>query len=93
MPSLFSIALEYVIRNLSVKTTSTIFHKSVQIIGCAGDINIRGTTNRATLEGYGELKERAKEAKLIINVEKNKSNGARQETWKGSDTDCRGTQD
>ena len=31
-PSLFNIALEYVIRNLSVQTTSTIFHKSVQLI-------------------------------------------------------------
>jgi len=31
-PYLFNIVLEYVIRKLSVQTTSTIFHKSVQLI-------------------------------------------------------------
>ena len=70
MPNLFNIALEYVIRQLSVQTTSTIFHKSVQLIGYADDINIMGRTKRAISEAYGELKERAKEVGLIINVEK-----------------------
>jgi hypothetical protein len=32
-PSLFNIALEYVIRQLSVQVTPTIFYKSVQLIG------------------------------------------------------------
>ena len=30
-PSLFNIALEYVVRQLSVQTASTILHKSVQL--------------------------------------------------------------
>ena len=59
--------------SLSVQTTSTIFHKSVLLIGYADDINIMGRTKRATSEVYGELKERAKEAGLIINVEKTRA--------------------
>jgi hypothetical protein len=51
-------ALEYIIMQLSVHT-STIFHKSVQLIGYADDINIMGRTKRVISEAYGELKERA----------------------------------
>jgi shikimate 5-dehydrogenase len=51
-----------------------------------------GRTKRAISELYEELKERAKEVGLIINEEKNKSNGAKQETWKGKNTDCWGSQ-
>jgi hypothetical protein len=86
-PNLFNTALEYVIRQLSVQPTSTIFHKSVQLIGYADDINIMGRTKRDISEAYGELKERAKEVGLIIDVEKNKSNCAKQETWKGKNID------
>jgi sorting nexin-29 len=64
--SLFNIALEYVIRQLSVQTTSTVFHKSVQVIGYADNINIRGRTQRAISEVYGEVEERAKEVGLNI---------------------------
>jgi len=66
-PNLFNIALEYVIRQLSVQTTSTIFYKSVQLIGYADDINIMGRTKRAISEAYSELRERAKEFGLTIN--------------------------
>jgi hypothetical protein len=59
-PNLFNMALEYVIRQLSVQTTSTIFHKSVQLIVNADDINIVGRTRRAISDVYGELRERAK---------------------------------
>jgi hypothetical protein len=62
--------LEYVIRKLSVQTTSTVFHKSVQLIGYADIVTNMGRTKWATSEVYGELKERAKEGGLIINVEK-----------------------
>jgi hypothetical protein len=71
--NLFNIALEYVIRQLSVQVTSTIFYKSVQLIRYADDINIMGRTQRAISEVYGELKERAKEVGLNINVEKTKA--------------------
>ena len=73
MPSLFSIALEYVIRQLQVQVESTMFYKSVQLIGYADDINIMGRTKRAISEVYGELKERAKEVGLNISVEETKA--------------------
>jgi len=60
----------------------------VQLIAYADDINIMGRTKRAISDVYGELKETAKEVRLIINVDKNKSNGAEQETWKGRNIDC-----
>ena len=71
-PNLSNIALEYVIRQLSVQVTSTLIYKSVQLIGYADDINM-GRTKRAISEVYGELKERAKEVGLNINVEKTKA--------------------
>jgi hypothetical protein len=49
----------------------------MQLILYADDINIMGRTKRAISEAYGELKERAKEVGLFINVEKNKSMGAK----------------
>jgi len=45
----------------------------VQLIGYADDINIMGRTKRAISDVYGELKERAKEVGLIINVDKTKA--------------------
>jgi hypothetical protein len=72
-PNLFNIALEYVIRQLSLQVTSTIYHKAAQLIGYADNINVMGGTKRAISEVYGELIERAKEVGLIINVEKTKA--------------------
>jgi hypothetical protein len=72
-PNHFNLAPEYLIRKLSVQTTSTIFHKSVQLTGYADNINIMGRTKRATSAVYAELKERAKEVALFINVEKRKA--------------------
>jgi hypothetical protein len=45
----------------------------VQLIGYADDINIMGRTKRATSMVYKELKDRAKEVGLNINVEKTKA--------------------
>jgi hypothetical protein len=72
-PNLFSIALEYVIRQLSGQAQATIFYKSVQLVGYADDINIMGRMKRATSMVYTELKERAKEVRFNINVEKTKT--------------------
>jgi hypothetical protein len=87
-PKLFNIALEYIIRQLSVQTKSTIFYKSVQLIGYADDINIMGRTKRVISEIYSELRETAKDVGLNINFEKNKSNNAKQETQRKRTIDC-----
>ena len=72
-PNIFNIALEYVIRQLKVQTTSTKFHKSVRLIGHSDDKNIMGRTKRAISDVYVELKERAKELSFIKNVCKTKA--------------------
>jgi len=82
-PNLFIIALEYIIRQLSVQTTSTVFHKSVQLIGYADDMNIRGRTKRAISDVYDELEERAKEVGLIINFDKTKAMMQKRRSGKG----------
>jgi sorting nexin-29 len=86
-PNFFNIALAYVIRQLSVQTRS-IFYKSVQLIGYADDINVMERMKRAISEAYSELKERAKEVGLNISVEKNKSNGGKQQTQRKRTIDC-----
>jgi hypothetical protein len=86
-PNLFNTAMEYVIRQQSVQAQATIFYKSVQLIGYADDINIMGRTKRATSMVYRELKERAKEVGLNINVEKTKA----MVQSRKRNIDCKGT--
>jgi hypothetical protein len=69
-PTLFNIALEYVMRQLSVEDNSTTFYKSVQLVDYADEVNIIGRTKRAVSEVYEEPKERAKGIGLNIRVEK-----------------------
>jgi hypothetical protein len=68
--NLFNIALEYVIKELSVEVKSTVFYKTVLLIGYADDINIMGRTKGAVCDVYEELKERATEAGLNIRERK-----------------------
>jgi len=56
-PIHFNIALEYVIRQLSVEHKSTTFHKSPQLIEYADDINTMGRTKGAVSAVYEGLKE------------------------------------
>ena len=70
-PTLFNIALEYVMRQLSVEVNSTTFYKSVQLVGYADDVNIIGRMKRTVSEVYEGPKERAKGIRLNIRVEKN----------------------
>lgn len=62
--------MEYVTRQQSVEIKSTIFYKSVQLTGYADDINIMGRMIRALSEVCKQLKGRAKEVGLNINVKK-----------------------
>jgi hypothetical protein len=69
-PYLFNIALEYLIRQPPVQDKSTIFYRSVQLIGYANDINIMEIMKRAVSKVREELKERAKKLEPNISVEK-----------------------
>ena len=58
-PNFCHIALELVIRQLSVEVKSTVFYKSLQLIGYEYDINMMRRKKRAVCELYEELGERA----------------------------------
>ena len=77
------LSVQTVVRQLSLQTVATVLHKSVQLIGYADDINIKGRTKRAISDVYGELKERAKEVGLIINVDKTKAMAQNRRLGKG----------
>jgi len=66
--------MKYVTRQLSVEIKSIIFYKSVQLIGCADDINNMRRIIRALSEVCKELKGTAKEVGLNITVKTNKKN-------------------
>jgi len=69
-PKFCNVAVEYVIR-----VKSTVFHKSLQLIGYSGDVNVTGSKKRAVSE---ELKERGKEVGLNIRLkEKNRKSGTK----------------
>jgi len=70
IPTPFTIALEYVMRQLSLEINSTTFHKSVQLVDYADYVNIIGRTKRAVSEVYEEPKERTEGTGLNIRVEK-----------------------
>lgn len=71
-PTLFNIALYYVIRKMSVSGSGTLLNKTTQIAAYADDINIMSRTLPAVKEAYMELKNHAKEIGLSVNVEKTK---------------------
>jgi hypothetical protein len=69
---LFNTALEKVIIDAAVSIRGTIFHKSVQILAYADDIDIIGRTQSATIETFASLEKAAKGMNLFINQEKTK---------------------
>jgi hypothetical protein len=71
--SLFNLALDYVIRKLSVNSKGTLEHHPAQIIGYADDICLPSGNVRTTEEVYQELKEAATEIGLHINTSKTKA--------------------
>lgn len=71
-PTLFNIALEYVIRKLSVQGNTTLENKMVQLVGYADDINIMARSNARAKETYQELRDAAEGIGLQINTEKTK---------------------
>jgi len=69
-PTLFNVALEYVMRQLLVEVSFTTSYKSMQLVDYAGDVSIIERTKRAVSEVYEETKERAQGKGLNIKVEK-----------------------
>jgi len=55
---------------MSIQVKATMLYKSVQLTGCADDIDVMGRMKRAVSEVYEKLTERAKEVVLNIRVEK-----------------------
>jgi hypothetical protein len=55
-----------------IETRGTIFHKSIQVLAFADDINISGRSLRVVKEAFLNLKKAAKEIGLTINGDKTK---------------------
>lgn len=71
-PILFNIALEYVIRKLSVDDKGTMITKTTQIVAHADDINILSRSFPRSREIMINLDKAAKEVRLRINENKTK---------------------
>jgi sorting nexin-29 len=56
---LFNIALEKAVRASGIEKRGTIYHKSVQILAYADDIDIIGRTERAVREDFENLERTA----------------------------------
>ena len=69
---LFNIALEKVVRASRINTSGNIFHKSVQILAYADDIDIIGRTPEDIREAFLALEDSAKRMGLRINEDKTK---------------------
>jgi hypothetical protein len=57
---LFNIALEWAIKKSGIETRGTIFHKSIQVLAFAYDINIIGRSLRVVKEAFLNLEKAAK---------------------------------
>ena len=69
---LYNIALEAVIRRVSIDTSGTIFRKSAQLLGYADDIDIITRNFGTMVETYIRLKVEAKRIGLAVNTSKTK---------------------
>jgi len=67
---LFTLALEKAVRNAGIKTSGTIFYKTVQLLGYADDIIARSRT--ALREAFLSLERAAGEMGLRVNKKKTK---------------------
>ncbi|CAK1591299.1 unnamed protein product [Parnassius mnemosyne] len=69
---LFNIALDKCIRDSKIETKGTIYHKSVQILGYADDLDVIGRSLPAMESAYLALEKSAAEAGLQVNMAKTK---------------------
>ena len=68
----FNIVLESIVRRAGVDTRQTIYTKSTQLLGYADDIDIIGRTERAVIETFVKIKEKAMSVGLAVNESKTK---------------------
>lgn len=78
-PTLFNLALEYVIRKMSINSTNVLTSKSTQIAAYADDVNIMDRSMVVTKEVYVDLENRAREVGLKISIDKTKVSRQRSE--------------
>ncbi|KAJ4432424.1 hypothetical protein ANN_21043 [Periplaneta americana] len=71
-PMLFNLALHWVITQTGINTNSTLFYKSVQIVGYADDLDVMGRSLTAIEEVYKDLEQGAAKIGLQINASKTK---------------------
>jgi hypothetical protein len=64
--------LEKAIREANIQITGHIFHKLVQILAYADDVDTRARTKAALIEAFSALEKSAKKMGLRINQEKTK---------------------
>ena len=69
---LFNLALEKVIRDSGIERRGTIFHKSIQILGYADDLDIVGRSERSIRDAFTSLDTEAQQMGLKINESKTK---------------------
>ena len=68
----FNIILDRIVRNSHVNTRGTIFHKSVQLLAYADDIDVIGRTQRAVNEAFASIETEAAKVGLVVNEGKTK---------------------
>jgi hypothetical protein len=64
--------LEVIVRRANLQTTGTMYNKELQLLACADDIDIVGTSQSAVWKAYLALKEEAAKVGLKINEQKTK---------------------
>jgi hypothetical protein len=69
---LFNLALEKVIQNAGIEKRGTIYHKPIQILAYADDVNVIGRTIRDLKEAFIKLEHEAQKMGLRINERKTK---------------------
>lgn len=72
-PTLFNLALEYVIRQMDIGKENLLTNKTLQVAAYADDINIMSRRAEAARQAYSELKLHAKNIGLEINSTKTKT--------------------
>ena len=64
---LFNLVMENVLRKAGVHRNGTIFHKSIQLLACADDIDIIGRTKRNITAAFSAIEQESTKMGLAVN--------------------------